>query len=135
MTEDLCCATDEELDELREKLLATGAGSFHLRQIRDACAGLRAASRGEAQAGSAIGTQRSKNAAPSGQVDIPPWQTQKRYAGFISHAQSESAMEARYLKEQLEEVLGGVEIFLDFDNLQAQCRKGCIIKEFFQTFS
>ncbi len=27
-------------------------------------------------------------------------------------------MEARYLKEQLEGMLGGVEIFLDFDNLQ-----------------
>ena len=27
-------------------------------------------------------------------------------------------MEARYLKEQLEIMLGGVEIFLDFDNLQ-----------------
>ena len=27
-------------------------------------------------------------------------------------------MEARYLKEQLETMLGGVEIFLDFDNLQ-----------------
>ena len=26
-------------------------------------------------------------------------------------------MEARYLKEQLEVMLGGVEIFLDFDNL------------------
>ena len=26
-------------------------------------------------------------------------------------------MEARYLKEQLEKMLGGVEIFLDFDNL------------------
>ena len=26
-------------------------------------------------------------------------------------------MEARYLKEQLETMLGGVEIFLDFDNL------------------
>ena len=26
-------------------------------------------------------------------------------------------MEARYLKEQLEGMLGGVEIFLDFDNL------------------
>ena len=27
-------------------------------------------------------------------------------------------MEARYLKEQLEGMLGGVEIFLDFDDLQ-----------------
>ena len=28
-------------------------------------------------------------------------------------------MEARYLKEQLEGLLGGAEIFLDFDNLQS----------------
>ena len=27
-------------------------------------------------------------------------------------------MEARYLKEQLESILSGVEVFLDFDNLQ-----------------
>ena len=27
-------------------------------------------------------------------------------------------MEARYIKEELERMLGGVEIFLDFDNLQ-----------------
>lgn len=27
-------------------------------------------------------------------------------------------MEARYVKEQLETMLGGVEIFLDFDSLQ-----------------
>merc|ERR1719456_1565991 len=27
-------------------------------------------------------------------------------------------MEARYLKEQLEQMLGGAEVFLDFDNLQ-----------------
>ena len=33
---DLCVATKEEMAELEEKLAATGAGSFHMRQIRDA---------------------------------------------------------------------------------------------------
>ena len=36
----------------------------------------------------------------------------------------DSAMEARYLKEQLEDMLGnGVEIFLDFDNLRPGGRR------------
>ena len=40
-----------------------------------------------------------------------PWVTKKRYAAFISHHQRDSAMEARYLKEQLETLLGeGAEI-------------------------
>ena len=35
-TRDVCEATDEEVEELELKLAQVGAGSFHLRQIRDA---------------------------------------------------------------------------------------------------
>lgn len=38
---DLCVATEEEMAELDQKLAAMGAGSFHLRQIRDAVGRLR----------------------------------------------------------------------------------------------
>ena len=41
MKSDLRVATVEEMQELDEKLAATGAGSFHMRQIRDAVARLR----------------------------------------------------------------------------------------------
>ncbi len=39
--DDLRAATSEEMAELEQKLVAIGAGSFHLRQIRDAVARLR----------------------------------------------------------------------------------------------
>ena len=70
--------------ELDEKLAATGAGSFHMRQIRDALARLRS------ENGAAPGTAGA--AAVEGGALVPaPWQTQRRYAAFISHHQKESA--------------------------------------------
>ena len=112
---DLKIATAEEMSELDEKLAATGAGSFHMRQIRDAVARLRSES-GAAAPATTAGVAMAADT--SGALVPPPWQTQRRYAAFISHHQKESAMEARYLKEQLEGLLGGSQIFLDYDNLQ-----------------
>ena len=43
--------------------------------------------------------------------------TKERKGSPTLYVQSQGAMEARYLKEQLEAMLGGAEIFLDFDNL------------------
>ena len=38
----------------------------------------------------------------TGDLIVPPWQTKKKFAAFLSHHQRDSAMEARYLKEQPE---------------------------------
>ena len=50
------------------------------------------------------------------------WKLDKgqKYACFVSHVKATTGTEARYLKEQLEGMLGGAEIFLDFDNLQEE---------------
>ena len=112
----MCLATSEELAELEQKLQATGAGSFQLRQIRDACAGLRAAG---ASTSTAVTAAATVGVASRQGETIPPWQSQRRHAAFISHHQRDSAMEARYLKEQLEGMLGGAKIFLDFDTVRS----------------
>merc|ERR1719160_2436819 len=96
-----------------------GAGSFHIRQIREAVAALRGEVEMQQKGSSSQHPGESATAVSgTGGGVMTPWVTKKRYAAFISHHQRDSAMEARYLKEQLEGMLGGAEIFLDFDNLQ-----------------
>merc|ERR1719161_406826 len=111
--------------ELEEKLGATGAGSFQLRQIRDALARVRSSDSDAVREDAATAAKHLASNGPSSSAEggdglvVPSWEGKKKYAAFLSHHQRDSAMESRYLKEQLEGMLGnGVEIFLDFDNLQ-----------------
>ena len=93
---DLCEATAEEMAEVERTLAATGAGSFHLRQIRDALSALRSES---GQRDGAAGSSGATTMAPTttgavavaGGRIVQPWITQKRYAAFLSHHQRDSA--------------------------------------------
>jgi hypothetical protein len=44
--------------------------------------------------------------------------TKKKFAAFLSHHKRDSAMEARWVKQNIEPLLDGAEVFLDSDNLQ-----------------
>ena len=93
---DLCEATAEEMAEVERTLAATGAGSFHLRQIRDALSALRSESgQRDGAAGSSgattTATTTTAAVAVAGGRIVQPWITQKRYAAFLSHHQRDSA--------------------------------------------
>ena len=104
------------------ELAALGAGRVHLRKLRAAIDRHR---RSSTAAGSAAQPQPAAAAsdASSGAGASPqPQYTSpggKRFAAFLSHHKVAAAMDARFVKDKLEQMLGGgAEVFLDSDNLQ-----------------
>ena len=102
---DLGGITAEELADLEAALIEAGAGKAHLRKLRAAMA--RHTSPAQPDRGWGAGIL---NGSQSGG---------KRFAAFLSHHKAAAAMDARFVKSQLEQMLGGgAEAFLDSDNLQ-----------------
>ena len=103
---DLREATEEEMMELDAKLGASGAGSFHLRQIQSAIARLRNEGNGTPLASpdtAAVNAVQQQSSAVS-MESIQPWQTKKRYAALLSHHQAHESLPWQrrgYLREAM----------------------------------
>ena len=121
-TSDLQDMDDELMEELERELTAADAKSMHLKKIKAAIA---------AVTGNASETRAKLDAAKSTEVSMPETAqstavlaakekrraSSKPFAAFLSHHKLACAMEARYLKSELERALGA-EIFLDSDDLK-----------------
>ena len=101
---------EASLAALESRLHADGALPIQLEKIQKAMAGM-------------SGTQPSRPGVPAPSADTPlksrlP-KADKQYACFLSHHKASCAMEARFLKEKLQALLGK-EVFLDSDDLKVR---------------
>ena len=103
--DDLAGTDEGELADLEAELVRVGARRAHLRKIRVAI---------QSQSG-ASSTQPNATRPSLREGD----RSGKRFAAFLSHHKAAAAMDARFVKDKLEQMLGGgAEVFLDSDNLQ-----------------
>ena len=121
-TSDLQDMDDELMANLEQELVAADAKAVHLKKIKAAI---------NAVVGNAPETRANLDAAKSTEVSTAETATSaavvaakekrrsssKPFAAFLSHHKLACAMEARYLKSELERALGA-EIFLDSDDLK-----------------
>ena len=102
--EDLAGTDKGEIAELEAELVRVGAKRAHLRKIR-------AAIQRQSRASNTQG--RTPQPSLRGHEN----RSGKRFAAFLSHHKVAAAMDARFVKDKLEQMLGA-EVFLDSDNLQ-----------------
>ena len=93
------------------ELKALGAGKAHLRKLR------KAISQHRGVAPPARSSSQQMAPARPAVAGVTP--SGKRFAAFLSHHKAAAAMDARFVKDKLEQMLGGgADVFLDSDNLQ-----------------
>ena len=109
--------------ELERELSAADAKSLHIAKIKKAIEAIVApasATRSKLEAAKAADSQMAEtfeNTAVAALRQKRETTSSKKYAAFLSHHKLACAMEARFLKTELERMLGA-EIFLDSDDLK-----------------
>ena len=125
---DLHELTAAALDELIRELVAAGAKTIHLARIHKAIEAIAApatAVRDRLDAARATDDSMAETAESPAIIAAKAKRSgsSKPFAAFLSHHKLGCAMEARFLKSELERMLGG-EIFLDSDDLKDLRRLG-----------
>ena len=114
LLEDLAGTNEAELAELEEELVEVGAKKAHLRKLKTAIR----AQFPKSTPSNSPGPSAANAPRPSLRGDGKN-RSGKRFAAFLSHHKVAAAMDARFVKDKLEQMLGGgAEVFLDSDNLQ-----------------
>ena len=108
---DLADVDDEVMELLVAELKAAGAKALHLKKIQAAIA---EAVNKQKPTRDALNAAATTALAASADDAAPVRTSTRKYASFLSHHKASCAMEARYLKVELEKVLGAP-VFLDSD--------------------
>jgi hypothetical protein len=105
---------DKELVELTESLRNAGGKGVHIAKIEAAIADLKGTGGSTMTPHRPNVPARSASNPRTNAHSSAPAPTGKRYVCFLSHHKADCAMEARFLKNQLQDLLGA-EVFLDSD--------------------
>jgi hypothetical protein len=105
---------DKEFVELTESLRTAGGKGVHIAKIEAAIADLKGTDGSTMVPHRPNVPARSASNPRTNAHSSAPAPTGKRYACFLSHHKADCAMEARFLKNQLQDMLGA-EVFLDSD--------------------